>query len=524
MADGDVNMGEGQANPTEAGLTSTSAPKSSGEASRRTSKNMGNRHKRETSVDMIAQEIDPTSDTSSTSSRSGEMPGASSASSGVNTDVPAIDDQIQQVMDLTQQPMQEGQTGYIVATKWLHRVMARGPSATGLDKFGKEAREGAIGPVDNSGINMVTDPSTNGFKDEKGEDFVPLRPGLQFSDDYEVFPQAAWDLMLKWHGLAKGSPVIKRYCHNASTSETQDYLQYETTLPTFTILKLPDPVEGASPNALQEKDATPVKILASRHERYQNFLKRAKESASIELKTEVRVWRILGGLGGSSRGSGMMTPAQSRSNSPAPGAVAFVDPGDKLVLDANTFAGLQLGTQREEIEAKDETANEKYNGRSTLDFVGLRQDEVIVLEEQIGGPAGGEWASDSAASKVRNQLGVPISVTKSGATTVQNLKPRAASNSRSGSPVPGGMMTRGRQAKNGRVRGSVGLSNLGNTCYMNSALQCVRSVEELTQYFLRKLTYLFRILLSLRGKVSMNLQKSISLQRLHSSMLLDRGY
>lgn len=186
----------------------------------------------------------------------------------------------------------------------------------------------------------------------------------------------------------------------------------------------------------------------------------------------------------------MLTPAQSRSNSPAPGAVAFVDPGEKLVLDANTFAGLQLGTQREEIEAKDETANEKYNGRSTLDFVGLRQDEVIVLEEQIGGPAGGEWASDSAASRVKNQLGVPISITKSGSTTVQNLKSGASTNSRSTSPAPGGMMTRGRQAKNGRVRGSVGLSNLGNTCYMNSALQCVRSVEELTQYFLRKLLHL----------------------------------
>ena len=45
-------------------------------------------------------------------------------------------------------------------------------------------------------------------------------------------------------------------------------------------------------------------------------------------------------------------------------------------------------------------------------------------------------------------------------------------------------MTRGRAQRNGRTPGTVGLSNLGNTCYMSSALQCVRSVEELTKYFL----------------------------------------
>ena len=471
----------------------------------------GSRHKREVSVDTVAYDTFPSAEEESkpgdklASSSNGAyrtpQSGVSSNSSSdgvngvsgfiatsgtTNVGVPNIDEQIEQVMRLAHKPMQEGQKGFLISNKWLSRVLSRGSNAEEGEQFSKEAREGEIGPVDNTGLNLILDPTVESFKDEKGETFVPLRPGLQMAEDFEILPEEAWNLTIKWYGLGKGSAVITRYCHNTSTSETQENLQFELHPPVFTILKLPEPSQELTTQFLKERDAVPIKVLASRHERYQSFLKRVKALATIPVRTKVRIWRILGGLSGGAQ-AGMITPAQSRSSSPSPNFIPPVDPGKHLVMDVNSFVDLQLGSHRELIEAHDETANEKYNGHMTLDLIGLRQDEVIVVEEQIGGPAGGEWVSDAVRQQAKTN-GVAISVTKNGSTAVRDtLKPSAKPiNEGRISPALGGMMTRGRQQKNGRTRGTAGLSNLGNTCYMNSALQCIRSVEELTQYFLRK--------------------------------------
>lgn len=414
--------------------------------------------------------------TAPTTTRKDSKSQAAAAASSTQ-DIPSIDDQVAQVTLAMAQPLQEKQKGFLLSMSWMKRVLSR--SSTHGDKAEKAATEGEIGPVDNSDIVLVTDPTLAGFKDEAGEPFVPLRPGLQYSDDYEIVPQEAWDSIMQWYGLADQSPAIVRYAHNTATGDNAN-IQYEINPPILTVLKLPNPSTGTTPQTLKDKSSPPVKMLASRQTSFQKWLKDAKGLANINLSTKVRVWRVLGGLGSASA-STTITPIASRSASPAPAASAVADPGNNLVLDLNTFLTLSEGAQRELLEeAKDQTANPNYNGRMTLDLAGLGGSDVVVLEENVGAK-NGEWVSE-ASKQTLNRLGVSTGSMKNSAANnkVKNNKSPTTSGRTSPAPDP----NRGRRRRDGKFRGNTGLSNLGNTCYMNSALQCVRSVEELAYYFL----------------------------------------
>ena len=401
--------------------------------------------------------------------------------------LPGIDEQIETVEQILKTPLSEGEKGYLVSYNWLGRVFSRSSHTDRAKKYPKEAMEGEVGPIDNSDLNMLLDPTMKDLKDEKGQPYIPLRPGLRNREHFEVIPEKAWELILSWYGHSQGSEVIIRYCHKTSTNQAQESCEYELYPPVFTIFKLPDLAEAGTKGAVADRLSRPVQTLASQQETFQSFLSRAKRLANIDSKIRVRVWKVHGGPGDGNRSatvsSATITPDHSRSNSPMPGTIAPADPGQSLVVDIAAFLELEVGRQRELVDIKDETANEKYNGRSSLALVGLCRDEVLILEEQIQGPAGGEWASGAVQNKVD---GDPATHAKPSAAFT--LKARSSTSSGRTSPAPPltaftGIKTRGRTQKMDRCPGTVGLVNLGNTCYMNSAVQCFRSVKELTPYF-----------------------------------------
>lgn len=442
-----------------------------------------------------------TSATSSASSSSALVTGgqeSNSESARHAVDTPPLDEQVRRVLELHRKPLQEGGTGYLLASRWFQRVMARtteGQSALG--DYDKSALEGDIGPVDNSSIQgihlgvilrrggTITDeigeytvPSNEQLTDECGHPFVPLKPEARLDVDFEVLPQEAWELILQWYGLASGSRAIKRYVHDTAPEDSiERNLQYELYPPIFTVQK----VQVNTSNPKDAERNAPM-LLASRNELFQTFLKRVKEAAGVDIQTKVKLWRILSSQQPSEpvtkneQVSGILTPDSSRGTSPAPAMTAPASP--KLLVNISSFTSMVEGVQREMVDIKDETMNPKYNGHLKMDTVGLAADQILIIEPQLSNKTGEVFVSDTSRK----------AADKTGTTKNGSAKPQSSSqaNGASGGDGPVGPMTRGRTRGAGRTRGTVGLTNLGNTCYMNSALQCVRAVEELTLYFLRK--------------------------------------
>ncbi|KAK4987874.1 hypothetical protein LTR50_004326 [Elasticomyces elasticus] len=385
--------------------------------------------------------------------------------------------------------MEAGQKGYLISSEWLSTVYAKAGKGAKGSKSAKDAPGGPIRPVDNSSI--VPDGAFNvspSIADEQGDEFVPLKPGLAYEAHYQVVPEIAWDLITEWYGMTEGTRPIVRYAHDTAPPGTLvPNVMWELYPPIFTIRKVmygstpglippsPPSMHATGPPTPAEEDPSmlAIRLVASRSSPIQRFLRRCKLSAGIPITNKVRVWKLFDASQVAidkpdSATSGILTPATSRSGSPnSSSPVAQTVPS--LVLDASVFSQMEEGRDYESADLKDETANDKYNGGSaTLDVIGLTQDYTLLFEEQMRGPGGGEYTSDLNRKKSK-----------------KSSAPKGTSGSGRASPATTGPMTRGRARRDGRTRGTIGLQNLGNTCYMNSALQCIRSIEELTFYFLQ---------------------------------------
>jgi hypothetical protein len=386
-------------------------------------------------------------------------------------DMPPIAEQITTIQTLlkafAETPLQEGDTAYLVSKLWLDKALALG---NGAKNAGKGPVDLSLGPVDNSDIIQTA------FKDANGQEFVKLKPGMG-QGHFEMFPKDAWDLLVGWHGLKAGQWPILRTAHNTAPDVTSmPNIQYEFYPPVFSIHRVwsaasPLPIE----QALKLKNPPPPLIDHSSSYRLHDFLKEAKAHVGVPLDRKVRVWMLLQTL---PAGEATTPPAGLSTPPSSPGPIDVV-PGSfpHLLVEVDKFLQLERDTQRALVDAHDSTHHANYNGSRSLATAGLTVDQALVIDENTG--ARDEWVSNCTPKTVAKGL-----ATRGSASSL--VAQSKGIGSGRNSPAPG-VTTRGRaqqQARSGRTLGCVGLQNLGNTCYMNSALQCVRSVEELTKYFL----------------------------------------
>jgi ubiquitin carboxyl-terminal hydrolase 4/11 len=309
---------------------------------------------------------------------------------------------------------------------------------------------------------MVPESSSQ-LKDEKGELFIPLKQGLRVESDLQILPKPAWDHIMRWYGLQSSQNPIIRYLHQVTPSDTDlpAEWQYELYPPVFTLRKLQSSKVDTAKEAPDSAKEAP-QVITTRSQKYMDFVRTVKVLLDIPLQTKITIGRVVEIQGtvdsysGVENSNSMLSPPASRENSPPRSSIS-------MVININDFKKLQDQNQIDVVDRKDESMNENYNGRINLDSLGLRVDQILIIHED---------------PKAKNEG------QKKGITKNLAVKDTASETSSGRASPVGGMMTRGRFRSQGRSKGTVGLTNLGNTCYMNSALQCMRACQELTLYFL----------------------------------------
>ncbi|KAI1819297.1 hypothetical protein F4861DRAFT_527559 [Xylaria intraflava] len=374
------------------------------------------------------------------------------------------------VDEFNRTPLVDGQECYMVSRQWLTNVP--------LDSSKKQSTGdlSAIPPVDNSDIiaEVIDDPCVgSGVVDIMRKKFVRLKNGYG-EEHFIPFSAAAWKLLMRWPGLKEGQIPIRRTATDNSTQRDGSNVQIEFHPLVLTIHRL------WSAHSLVPVDASvkavnppPPRLVRSSNMRFQSFLKQAKAMVKIDLTQRVRGWQVPN----ASVPYPTDTTAPSSSASPAQPEPSADSQAvwDHLLVEVTSFTKLERESERLLISFSDMTNNaKKPESVQTLRSLGIAKDQPIVLDPH---EEGSQWTSNFVPS---DTTALPTRSSSTTALTAQNQ----ASRSGQTSPIPAGPITRGRATKSGKALGCVGLTNLGNTCYMNAALQCLRSVEELTKYFL----------------------------------------